>query len=311
MEDPLTLPPDRFTGVLAAALTPLDANLRPNHDLMADHSRWLLNNGCDGLAILGTTGEANSFSLAERINIIEALVDNGIPGEKLLPGTGSCALTDAVELTGKAIEAGAGGVLMLPPFYYKDPSDAGLHAFFSEVIERIGDNRLKIYLYHFPRMSATPITHGLIELLRKDYPETVVGVKDSSGDLDNMLSMVREFPGFSVLSGADDLLLPVLQGGGGGCITACANVGSRLAADVYAGHLAGHNVDAAQERLVAVRREISQFPLPPALKTLMARHMGNDGWLNVRPPLTRLSEEQKTSLLAAFDGIDYEMPAAA
>jgi len=307
----LNLPPDRFTGVLAAALTPLDADLQPNHDLMAGHSRWLLNNGCDGLAILGTTGEANSFSLAERIDIIETLVDNGIPGEKLLPGTGSCALPDAVELTRKAVEAGARGVLMLPPFYYKNPSDAGLHAFFSEVIQRIGDDRLKVYLYHFPRMSATPITHGLIEMLHKDYPETVVGVKDSSGDLDNMLSMARNFPGFCVLSGADDLLLPVLQGGGGGCITACANVGSRLAADVYAGHLAGRNIDAAQERLVAVRQVISQFPLPPALKTLMARHTGKDGWLNVRPPLTRLSEEQKASLFAAFDGIDYEMPAAA
>lgn len=307
----MTLPPDRFTGVLAAALTPLDAALQPNHDLMAVHSRWLLNNGCDGLAILGTTGEANSFSLAERINIIETLVGNGIPGEKLLPGTGSCALTDAIELTRKALDAGSRGVLMLPPFYYKNPSDAGLHAFFSEVIQQIGDERLKIYLYHFPRMSATPISHNLIEMLRKDYPDTVVGIKDSSGDLDNMLSLARNFPDFCVLAGADDLLLPVLQGGGGGCITACANVGSRLAADVYAGHLAGRDVDAAQERLAAVRREISQFPLPPALKTLMARHTSNDEWLNVRPPLTRLSEEQKASLLAAFDGIDYEMPAAA
>jgi len=307
----LTLPPDRFTGVLAAALTPLDTSLRPNHNLMAAHSRWLLDNGCDGLAILGTTGEANSFSLPERIEIIESLVDNGIPGEKLLPGTGSCAVTDAVELTRKALDAGARGVLMLPPFYYKNPSDEGLHAFFSEVIQKVGDECLKIYLYHFPRMSATPITHGLIEMLRRDYPETVVGVKDSSGDLDNMLSLARNFPGFCVLAGADDLLLPVLQGGGGGCITACANVGSKLAADVYAGHLAGRNVDDAQARLVAVRREISAFPLPPALKTLMARHTGNDEWLNVRPPLTRLSEEQKASLLAAFDGIDYEIPAAA
>jgi len=303
--------PANFTGVLAAALTPQNADLSPNQDLMASHCQWLLDNGCDGLAILGTTGEANSFGLKERIGIIESLVEAGIPAQTLMPGTGCCAVSDAVSLTRAAVNAGAGGVLMLPPFYYKNPTDAGLYAYFSEVIQRVGDSRLKIYLYHFPQMSATPISYDLIEMLRKDYPDTVVGMKDSSGDLDNMVGAAKTFPGFTVLSGADDLLLPVLQGGGAGCITACANVGSRLAADVYAGFQAGDDVSAVNGTLTELRIQVSRFPLSAALKQLMARHSGDESWLNIRPPLAKLSDQQVQELYGAFDGLDYQMAVAA
>ena len=135
---------DRFTGVLAAALTPLDDELHPNIKLMSQHCKWLLQNGCDGLAILGTTGEANSFSVEERIYIIEGLVKEGVPAETLLPGTGSCATSDAITLSKIALDVGARGVLMLPPFYYKEPFDEGLFAYFSEVIQKVADDRLKI-----------------------------------------------------------------------------------------------------------------------------------------------------------------------
>ena len=137
-----------FAGVNAAVLTPVTDDLTPDDTLMVEYSKWMMANGCDGLAILGTTGEANSFSLKERIRIIESLIEGAVPAEILMPGTGSCSITDAVELTKMAVNAGVGGVLMLPPWYYKNPSDAGLVRFFSEVIQRVGDDRLQIYLYH-------------------------------------------------------------------------------------------------------------------------------------------------------------------
>ncbi len=300
-----------FSGVYAAALTPLNDDLDPDIGLMAAHCRWLLDNGCDGLAILGTTGEANSFGLKERIRILDGLAEAGIPGEKLLPGTGACALPDAIALTRAAIDNGAAGVLMLPPFYYKNPSDDGLFAAYSEVIQKIGDDRLRICLYHFPQMSGVPIPFSLIERLLGKYPDTVVGMKDSSGELDNMIGAARNFPGFAVFSGSDELLLPLIEAGGAGCITACANVGSRLAAEVHGGWVRGEDVGAANETLTAVRNTVVKFPLSTALKTLMARHSGKDGWLNIRPPLMRLNDAERDTLFEAFDAIGFEVPLAA
>lgn len=302
--------PPILKGVFAAALTPLTADLAPDHGLMAKHSRWLLDNGCDGLAVLGTTGEANSFSVAERIAIIENLVEAGVPAGVLMPGTGCCALSDTVALTRRAVELGVGGVLMLPPFYYKNVSDDGLFASYSEVIQRVGDARLRIYLYHFPKMSATPISEALIARLRKSYPDTVVGMKDSSGDLDNMINMARAFPGFAVLSGWDDLLLPLLKAGGAGCITAVANVACNVAAEIYAGWRDGSG-DAAHGRLEAVRNVISQYPLSAALKEIMAHHTGNDAWRTVRPPLVGLDAAQAAALFEQLTATGYMLPKAA
>ena len=168
--------PNGLGGVFAAVLTPQTADLSPDHDALAKHCRWLLDNGCDGLAVLGTTGEGNAFSVDERIAILEGLAEAGIAGETLLPGTGCCALSDTVRLTRRAVELGVAGVLVLPPFYYKNVSDEGLFAAYAEVIERIGDSRLKVYLYHFPQMSAVPLSLALIERLIKAYPDTVVGM---------------------------------------------------------------------------------------------------------------------------------------
>ena len=301
---------DRFTGVLAASLTPLNKNLMPNVKLMADHCHWLLKNGCDGLAILGTTGEANSFSVKERIEIIQGLIENGIPGEKLLPGTGSCSVSDSVELTKTAIDMGARGVLMLPPFYYKSPLDEGLYGYFSNVIQSVSDEKLKIYLYHFPQMSSTPFSFNLIEKLTKNYPDTVVGMKDSSGDLKNMVGAVKNFDNFCVLAGADDLFLELLEQGGGGCITACANISCALSAEVYSGHRSGKDVKSPNTQLIQVRRSLSQFNLPAGLKALTARNTKNDSWLNVRPPLVVAGELDREKLFSDFDSIGYKMPQA-
>ena len=300
-----------FSGVYAAALTPQTAAGDVDIQLMASHCRWLLDNGCDGLAILGTTGEANSFGLKERIGILNGLAEAGIPGDTLMPGTGACALPDAIALTRVAMDNGAGGVLMLPPFYYKNPSDDGLFAAYSEVIQAIGKDALNICLYHFPQMSGVPIPYSLIERLLKEYPGTVVGMKDSSGDLDNMVGAAKKFPGFAVFSGSDELMLPLLKAGGAGCITACANVASPLANQVYQGWRNGDDIQAIHETLTAVRAAIVKFPLSAGLKMLMARHSGHDDWRNVRAPLMRLNDADRDTLFETFDAIGYQIPSVA
>ena len=279
--------------------------------MLLEHCRWPLANGASGLAVLGATGEANSFCLKEHIRIIESLVEAGVTGKNLMPGTESCLTADAAVLTKTAVEAGVGGVLMLLPFYYKKLSDEGLFAFFSEVIQRVGDERLQLYLYHFPQMSATPITYNLIEMLLKDYPATLAGMKDSSSVLDNITGAVRNFPGFHVLSGADDLLLKVLEAGGTGAITACSNVCSASLGSLHDGFRAGRDDSALNEKVSAVRYTMAQFPLQSALKQLIARHTGDECWLRLRPPLMQMSDERARELFSAFDAIGYDLPAAA
>lgn len=303
-----------YKGVFAAVLTPMKADLSPDLDLMAGHCQWLLANGCDGLGILGTTGEANSFGLKERISIIEGMVERGVPADVMMPGTGCCAAIDTVNLTQAAINAGAKGVLMLPPFFYKNNTDEGLFAAYANIIEAIGDSRLKIYLYHFPQMSGVPITYGLIEKLLKAYPETVVGMKDSSGDLENMAGAAERFPGFACFAGADDLMLPLMRRGGVGCITALSNVTSSLNQQVYSAYTQNGEsaeLEALQAKLTELRKAVSAYPYSAGLKALMARHSGNDGWLNLRPPLVNLSDADRQGLYDAFDALGQPMPAAA
>ncbi|MEQ8805776.1 MAG: dihydrodipicolinate synthase family protein [Rhodospirillales bacterium] len=303
-----------LTGVYAAVLTPQLADLSPDHARLAAHSRWLLANGCDGLGILGTTGEANSFSVAERLEILDKLAENGVPTQGMMPGTGCCAIPDTVEITKKALEIGAGSVLMLPPFYYKNQSDEGLFAAYSEVIQRIGDDRLKICVYHFPQMSNVPISMNLIGMLRKAYPNTVVGMKDSSGVLENMLTATREFPGFCVFSGADDLMLPVLREGGAGCITACANIASDLAQAVYSEYRTNGddgNIEDLQKPLAAVRKIISGYPLIPSLTAMVARHTGDNAWAIMRPPVLPMDAAMTQRLYQEYDGAGLAMAEAA
>ncbi|SFV03424.1 MULTISPECIES: dihydrodipicolinate synthase family protein [Bradyrhizobium] len=288
-------------GVFSAALTPLDAELAPDHARFVAHCRYLLDEGCDGIALLGTTGEANSFSIAERTALLEAAIAGGIRPNQLLPGTGVAAFTDTVVLTRHALSVGVDTVVMLPPFYYKNVSDDGVYAAYSEIVQRIGDARLKIVLYHYPQMSAQPISHALIERLRKAYPATFTGIKDSSGDFANMTAMVERFPGFSVLGGADPLMLPLLRKGGGGCITATSNIVARSLAYVFK-HFGDSDDDpalkAAQVRIVKARELVSRFPQMASLKALAADRTGHAGWKRLRPPLESLPAEQEKELLA-------------
>jgi 4-hydroxy-tetrahydrodipicolinate synthase len=286
-------------GVLAAVLTPMDDGLAPDHPAFSAHCHRLLAAGCHGLSVFGTTGEANSLSVGERLAALEALLEGGVPANVLLPGTGSCALTDTVSLSRAALEVGTAGVLVLPPFYYKGVGDDGLFRFFAEVIERIGDERLRVYLYHIPQMTGVELGMSLISHLIDAYPDMIAGTKDSSGDRERIETLCREFPGFSVLAGTETLLLETLRNGGKGCISATVNVTSRLARQVYDAHASGrHDAQALQERLSALRASIETYPMIPALKALMAELARDEEWRNLRPPLSGLYEEQRKKLLA-------------
>jgi len=288
-------------GVLAAVLTPMDEDLAPDHRAFAAHCRRLLAAGCHGLSVFGTTGEANSLSVDERLAALEALVESDVPVETLLPGTGSCALTDTVRLSRAALEAGAARVLVLPPFYYKGVGDEGLYRFFAEVVERIGDDRLRLYLYHIPQMTGVDLGLPLISRLIDSYPGVIVGTKDSSGDRERIISLCREFPDFSVLAGTETLLLETLRSGGAGCISATVNVTSRLARRVHDAHASGKDdeAEALQERLTQVRGSIEAYPVIPALKQLMAHLTGDEQWRNIRPPLSELDEKSAAKLLSS------------
>jgi 4-hydroxy-tetrahydrodipicolinate synthase len=286
-------------GVFSAALTPLTSDLSPDHAIFLAHCRHLLDEGCDGIAMLGTTGEANSFSARERQALLEAVVQGGIAPDRLLPGTGVAAFTETVELTRHALSLGVTTMVMLPPFYYKNVTDDGVFAAYSEVVQRVADPRLRVVLYHIPQFSAVPISHALIARLRAAYPTIFTGIKDSAGDLANMIAMVERFPGFSVLAGADPLLLPLLRAGGAGCITATSNLVARDLAFI-ARHFndasRADEVDAAQVRVVTARNRVSRFAQMASLKTIMAQTTGHDGWTRMRPPLVTLTPEERLAL---------------
>jgi len=287
------------TGVFSAALTPLAADLSPDHASFLTHCRYLLDEGCTGIAMLGTTGEANSFSAKERMALLEAVVAGGISPDRLLPGTGVAAFSETVELTKHALSAGVTTVVMLPPFYYKDVSDDGVFAAYSEIIQRIADDRLRVVLYHIPQFSAVRISHDVIARLLAAYPNTITGIKDSAGKIDNMIAMVERFPGFSVLAGADPLLLPLLRAGGAGCITATSNLVARdlaFIAQNFSDAARAADVDAAQARVVATRNRASKFAQIASLKAMTAERTGLPGWRRMRPPLLALTAEELAAL---------------
>jgi len=281
-------------GVYAAILTPLTRDLEPDTKRLVAHGQWLLANGCDGLAPLGTTGEANSLSLRQRLKVIEACALH-LPMARAIVGTGSCALADAVQLTRAALDTGAHAVLMLPPFYYKTPSEDGLYGFYSEVIQRVGDARLRLYLYHFPQLSAVPLTLSLIARLIKTHGETVAGLKDSGGDWTYSADLLRRFPGWGVFSGSEQYLLANLRAGGAGTISASVNVTAPLAQPVFKGW---RNPDAEnlQASLTAARVLFQNYPLIGAIKETMALLTGDATWRILLPPNTPLPAAQRAEI---------------
>jgi 4-hydroxy-tetrahydrodipicolinate synthase len=293
-----------FGGVVVPALTPFTPDLAPDTGRFIAHCKWLLDQGADGLAPFGTTSEANSMSMDERMELLEALVAGGVPAAKLMPGTGCCALTDSVRMTAHAVSQGCGAVLMLPPFYYKGMSDDGLYAGFSEVIQRVGDARLKIFLYHIPPQAQLGFSIDLIGRLVKEYPDTVIGLKDSSGDWSNTEAVIKNFPDFITFPGSEVFLLQGLRAGGAGCITATGNVNPAGIRKVFE-NWQTDQADALQARITEVRKTVQAYPMIPALKRMMAHFHGDPAWVTPRPPLMTLGDDKGAALVADLEAIDF------
>lgn len=285
----------RFAGVIPPVLTPFREDLSPACARFTAHARWLLDEGATGLAPFGTTGEANSLSVDERLVLLDALLGAGIDPAVVMPGTGCCALSDSVKLTEAAVKAGCGGVLMLPPFYYKGVSEDGVFRSIAEVIERVGDARLNVYLYHIPPVAQVGFSLAVIERLITAYPDTVVGLKDSSGDWANTKAVIDAFPGFATFSGSEVFLLENLRAGGAGCITATGNVNAAAIRAVY-DRWQGADADGLQGDITALRITIQAFPMIPALKAILSAHLGDPDWSRTRPPLIDLTAEQAQAL---------------
>lgn len=288
-----------FRGVLVPALTPFGQDGSPDRETFASFCAWLLDQGANGLAVFGTTSEANSLSLAERMALLEHLVDRGIPGRMLMPGTGACAVSDAVQLTKGALAAGAGGVLVLPPFYYKNVPEDGVFAYYAELIEKIGSGGLRLYLYHIPQVSGVPITPAVVARLLKAYGPVVAGLKDSSGNWDNTERLLREFPGLAIFPGSESFLLAGLKAGGAGCISATANFQvDRIRKAIETPD--GQARNGVNEEMRRVRAIFERYPMIPALKAATASRFGREAWRIVRPPLRELPETQRRELIEAL-----------
>src|SRR5467141_757460 len=278
-------------GILAPVLTPFDRDLNPDPARFVRFCRGLLDEGCDGLAPFGTTSEGNSLSLDERERLLDALLDSGLPPQKLIPGTGCCALPDTVRLSRKAARAGCAGVLVLPPFYYKNPSEEGLYRSFAQAIDKTGEGRLRVYLYHIPQVYQVGIPLRVIERLLKACPGVIAGIKDSSLELENTRAMLRAFPGFEVFVGTEKFLLATLREGGAGCITATANLNAPAISRAFR-----ERSEERQREIDVVREAFEKLPLIAALKEAIARRTGDARWRAVRPPLVELSPEERATL---------------
>ena len=300
------MPAQPFSGVLVPVLTPFTPSGEPDAGRFVAFCRRLLDQGAGGLAIFGTTSEANSMSPGERMDLLERLLEAGIPAQKLMPGTGACAMTDAVTLVRHAVGHGCGGVLMLPPFYYKGVPDDGIFAFISGVIDRVGSPTLRLFLYHIPPMAVIGFSLDLVGRLISAYPETVVGLKDSSGDWSNTAALLERFPGFAVFPGSEVFLLDALRKGGAGCITASGNVNVPGIRRLY-DNWQGPQAEALQAEITTLRNTLQAYPMVPALKRVVAHYHNDPNWAAVRPPLVSLDPAQSASLIADLGKIGFTL----
>ncbi len=289
----------RIRGVLAPIVTPFQTDLAIDIPRFLAHAHRLVTQGV-GLTPFGTTSESHSLSSDEQIDLLDRMITDGIPADRMMPGTGTCSIPETVRLTAHATACGCAGVLMLPPYYYKGVSDEGLFRYYSEVIQRVGDTRLRVYLYHIPPMAIVGITPALVERLLMAYPETVVGMKDSSNDWQNTLAFLQAFAagGFDVFAGSDTWLLATLRHQGAGCISATVNVNAT--AIVRLSHeWTNPDAEAQQVRLDQVRSLMSrQRNIIAALKATIAMATDDPTWRIMRPPLVELTTEE-TRVLAA------------
>jgi len=311
---------ERIRGVLAPVVTPFKTDLAPDRERFIRHCQWLLSQNC-GLAPFGTTSEANSMSTDERISLLDALVAARIDPSRMMPGTGCCSIVETVALTAHAVKHDCAGVLMLPPFYYKAVSEEGLYRYFSEVVQRVGDARLRIYLYHIPPVAIVGITPGLVERLLKAYPNAIAGMKDSSSDWNNTKTFLDAFAvragraasGFDVFVGSESFLLANMRDGGAGTISATVNVNPVAIYELYtvaSAVSADVDLESQQARVNVVRDAFSSKKFPSmiaALKQAIAIYANDPEWARVRPPLVELTTEQAKLLATELAAVGFAM----
>lgn len=297
---------ERIAGIFAASITPVDEDGRVDVPRLVTHVRWLLQRGCHGVALFGTTGEATSFPVAERRRALEAVVQAGVDPQRLMVGVGCTNRDDTLALARHARGLGVEALLIPPPFFYKNVPDEGLYRAFAEVLDRLDDGA-RLVLYHIPQVSGVPVPLSVIGRLRRHDPVRVAGIKDSSGDLDHTVRLIDAFPGLAVFSGSDRHLLDNLRRGGAGVITAGNNLVADWSRRVWDAHRTGDA--AAAERWMAkvatVRAILESRPVIPALKAVLAAGHEDPAFGRVRPPLVELAAVEREALLADLDAAGF------
>ena len=287
-----------LSGVIAAIATPIDEAGSPDLARAIKLARYLLDNGCDGLNVLGTTGEATSFSRDERMVVMSAYKTNKLPLERLMVGTGAAAVSDAVALTRHAAELGFAGALLLPPFYYKGVPDDGLFAYIDTIVKATADKPIPLYLYHFPAMSGLPWHVTLIKRLLDSFSSRIVGLKDSSGDMAYARSAAAISKDFAVFPSTEAALIEARQGEFAGCISATANCNTDLCARAWR-----DGDTAALEAAVAIRKLFDGRPLVSGVKALLAHIHGDPALAQVKPPLAEFSAADRAAVTAGHDAV--------
>ena len=295
-------------GIYAASLTPFTASYEPELPVLISHVQWLLENGADGVALLGSTGEANSMTLKQRQSIIEHSARK-LPVDQLLIGTGSCALHDAIKLTKISIDAGIYTVLILPPFYYKPQSDESIIRFYSELIGAVNDSKLRIIFYNFPKFTGYNFDHNVIGKMKQRFGEIAAGIKDSSGNWDNMASVAQNVSDFKVYSGTEKYLLETLLNGGAGCITATANLIATECQQVFQDWKNDQLEDAKQKqkKLTSMRKAFESYPFVSELKSIFADQKDLNEWRHAMPPFGLLTQDQLNVLKEKVEDLGLDL----
>ena len=290
----------RPAGIICPVLTPFEDDGRIARDLYVSHAKWILEQGAHFLSPFGTTGEALSIGIRERMEALGWLIEAGVPPQRMMPGTGVTALTETVELSSHAVKAGCAGVMVLPSFFYAAAGDGGQARYFSELVARVGDDRMRMILYNIPQNTGVPVSPALTAELNSRFPDTVVAYKDSSGNWDNTQAVITAAPGVAVFPGSESFLTKGLAAGGAGCISATVNLNAARIRAVYDDAIGGRDVSAADAAMKAFRKTVQDAGLMGAMKALLAVTSGDYRWLNLRAPLNNASLAEGEALLAAL-----------
>ncbi len=282
--------PAPIRGVVAAIATPITPDRAPDIARFLKLARYLLANGCDGLNVLGTTGEATSFSRDQRFAVMRAAAKE-LDVSRMMVGTGAASLDDAIALTREAGQLGFGGALILPPFYYKGVAEDGVFACIAAIVAATSAAPAPIYLYHYPALSGVPYTPELVGRLIRAFPTRMAGLKDSSGDLPYERLLAGRHPAFAVFPANEATLIEGRTGVFAGCISATANLNADLCARAWRDGDAG-----ALDRAMRIRKLFDGKPLVAGVKAGLAAIHADPALAAPMPPLTAWGETEAAAL---------------